>query len=138
MVFHFFEPETSKASEKKKKRKPNMFISYRNEMLKYKPYNMPMSEFSKLASEWWKKLSKDEKVELQKIYQINRDRNMEFANHSLYVTNGDNFTNYSVSRDEKLQHENYINAYQMNSNPVLIRDCFLTDSPSERFLNDDI
>ncbi|CAG8578031.1 14205_t:CDS:1 [Funneliformis mosseae] len=73
--FHFFEPETSKGSEKKiRKREPNMFILYRKEMMRDKPYNMTMVRFSKLVSEKWKQLSEDEKTELQRRYQINRDQ----------------------------------------------------------------
>src|SRR3990170_3872282 len=74
LVFHYFDPSETSALEKRKKREPNMFISYRKEMMRYKPYNMKMSEFSKLASERWKGLTKDEKTELQRKYQINRDK----------------------------------------------------------------
>ncbi|CAG8627707.1 941_t:CDS:2 [Funneliformis caledonium] len=62
-------------SEKKnRKREPNMFILYRKEMMRDKPYNMTMVRFSKLVSEKWKRLSEDEKTELQRRYQINRDQ----------------------------------------------------------------
>ncbi|CAI2167383.1 5195_t:CDS:1 [Funneliformis geosporum] len=73
--FYFVEPKTSKASEEKpKKRKPNMFILFRNEMMNYKPINMQMTEYSKLVSKWWKELPIDDKTELQRRYQINRDQ----------------------------------------------------------------
>ncbi|CAG8525930.1 4788_t:CDS:2 [Funneliformis caledonium] len=56
--FHFFEPEKSeKRMNKPKKREPNMFISYRKEMMKHKPPNMQMTEYSKLVSKWWRNLS---------------------------------------------------------------------------------
>src|SRR6266540_3301089 len=77
ITFHFFKPETSKLSEKNgipKKRGPNMFIVYRNKRMKDRPPNMTMTEFSKLVSKEWKMLSEEEKTELQRQYQINRDQ----------------------------------------------------------------
>ncbi|CAI2170842.1 7399_t:CDS:2 [Funneliformis geosporum] len=54
-----------------------MFISFRKEMMKYKPYNnMPMTKYSKFVSERWKNLSEEAKVELQRQYQINRDQKL--------------------------------------------------------------
>jgi len=75
IIFQFSETETSE--KKPKKRKPNMFISYRKEMMRYKPHNMPMTKYSKLVSEWWKNLPKDKKTELQRNYQINRDKDQK-------------------------------------------------------------
>ncbi|CAI2167378.1 5192_t:CDS:2 [Funneliformis geosporum] len=46
----------------------------RAEMMRDKPYNMTMVRFSKLVSEKWKELSENEKTELQRRYQINRDQ----------------------------------------------------------------
>ncbi|CAG8562397.1 14603_t:CDS:1, partial [Funneliformis mosseae] len=70
-------PQTSKAYEEKpKKRIPNMFISYRNEMMKYKPNNIQMTKYSQLMSEKWKELSEIDKTELQRQYQINRDEKL--------------------------------------------------------------
>src|SRR6266542_662545 len=86
IVFHFFDPETSKMSKKRKKREPNMFISYRKDMMRNKPYNIPMTEFSKLVSEQWKRLTRDEKTELQRKYQINRDKKSQQNAFSEYIT----------------------------------------------------
>jgi len=61
-----------------------------------------MTEFSKLVSEQWKRLTRDEKTELQRKYQINRDKKSQQNTVSecvtvigqrstqLYTTNGDN------------------------------------------------
>ncbi len=115
IVFHFFEPETSKVSEKKKskisikkKREPNMFISYRKEMMRYKPYNMAMTKYSKLVSKWWRNLSENEKTKWQRKYQINRDQNLQNTvntdniNTTKIIESSnpqtDNVTNYPVSK----------------------------------------
>ncbi|CAI2167380.1 5193_t:CDS:1 [Funneliformis geosporum] len=91
--FYFIEPKTPKAiNDKKKKRTPNMFILYRKEMMKYKPYNMQMTKYSKLVSEKWKELSEVEKNELQRRYQIKRDQKM--VNE---YDNGESPINYPLS-----------------------------------------
>src|ERR1043165_7812351 len=97
MVFHYFEPDKSKKLERRK-REPNMFIAFRKEMMKFKPYNMKMTEFSKIVSKKWKNLTKDEKTELQRKYQINRDQKLQnMVNERVTVVNldmieGDNLT----------------------------------------------
>ncbi len=63
-----------------------MFISYRKDMMRNKPYNIPMTEFSKLVSEQWKRLTRDEKTELQRKYQINRDKKSQQNAFSEYIT----------------------------------------------------
>ncbi|CAG8665917.1 2209_t:CDS:1, partial [Funneliformis caledonium] len=65
---------TSLGSEKKRKREPNMFISYRKEMMERKPPNMSMTKYSKLVSYWWRKIPENEKAERKRQYQINRDQ----------------------------------------------------------------
>ncbi|CAG8665445.1 1550_t:CDS:1, partial [Funneliformis caledonium] len=78
LPLYFFEPETSNASKRgPRRRRPNMFISYRKEMMKRKPPNMQMTDYSKLVSEWWKKLSANEKAKLQRRYQIERDQEVQ-------------------------------------------------------------
>ncbi|CAI2167381.1 5194_t:CDS:2 [Funneliformis geosporum] len=75
ITFYFVEPETSETLEKKnRKREPNMFISYRKERMKGRPHNITMTEFSKIVSEEWKKLSEEEKAKWQRKYHINRDQ----------------------------------------------------------------
>ncbi|CAI2174607.1 5741_t:CDS:1 [Funneliformis geosporum] len=88
-MYYFFEPETLSSLDKgPKRRKPNMFIMYRKDMMKHKPHNMPMTKYSKLVSEWWKKLSADEKAQLQRKYQIDRDQKLQKeANARLSATN---------------------------------------------------
>ncbi|CAG8633307.1 12442_t:CDS:2 [Funneliformis mosseae] len=66
--------KTSLGSEKKRKREPNMFISYRKEMMERKPPNMSMTKYSKLVSYWWRKIPENEKAERKRQYQINRDQ----------------------------------------------------------------
>ena len=50
----------------KKKRESNPFILYRNSIKKKAPKNIKMTELSKIASNSWKKLSKEEKAEWKK------------------------------------------------------------------------
>src|ERR1044072_9091900 len=96
MEIHFLEPETSEMPEKMKKRgkrEPNMFILYRKDMIKDQPHNMSMTELSKLASERWKRLSDHDKAQLQRSYQISRDRKRK-ANP---ISNDDRRTNFKNS-----------------------------------------
>ncbi|CAI2170197.1 19546_t:CDS:1 [Funneliformis geosporum] len=65
-----------KSTKQPVKRLPNMFISYRNDMMTKKPHNMPMTEYSRLVSKWWKELSESKKSELQMRYHIDRDRKL--------------------------------------------------------------
>jgi len=59
--------------KKRKPRKPNIFIIYRKNMMKCKPYKMSMTDYSKLVSKWWKDLPKEEKAKMLKEYHIDRD-----------------------------------------------------------------
>ncbi len=137
LQFHFFEPETLKESKKNrgpKKREPNMFISFRNEMVKFKPYNIPMKIYSKQVSELWKGLSKDEKTKLQRIYQINRDQNLQNAvsEDEIGVGRIDEGSNAIATEDES--------SYNLSFYDKVRKDCYLTENPSESFFsnNDDI
>ncbi len=120
--FHFMELETFERKDKIPRREPNMFISYRKEMMRYKPYNIPMTKFSKLVSEKWKQLSEEEKTELQRQYQINSDQKRkntvhvndidtdrmgESSNTNNLSVNVTNDMNYPVSEcsDQELQRE---------------------------------
>ncbi|CAG8715427.1 8333_t:CDS:1 [Funneliformis caledonium] len=84
-MFYFIEPETLSSPEKiPKRRKPNMFIMYRKDMMKYKPHNMPMTKYSKLVSAWWKNIPAEEKARLQRRYQIDRDQKLqEYARNKI-------------------------------------------------------
>ncbi|CAG8456385.1 14926_t:CDS:1 [Funneliformis mosseae] len=146
-TFHFLEPETSNRTikEKPKKKEPNMFILFRKEMMKYKPYNnIPMTKYSKFVSEIWKNLSEIEKLYLQRKYQINRDQKLRQE----HVTGSDQ-CNVIHERGHKhigrLQKnvtdkiEITSNHHVLNTKVVasgLIRDCFFTESPPD-FINDD-
>jgi len=116
------ELETFERKDKIPRREPNMFISYRKEMMRYKPYNIPMTKFSKLVSEKWKQLSEEEKTELQRQYQINSDQKRkntvhvndidtdrmgESSNTNNLSVNVTNDMNYPVSEcsDQELQRE---------------------------------
>ncbi|CAI2188487.1 8139_t:CDS:2 [Funneliformis geosporum] len=75
IIIPFPTPETSENQNKiRKKREPNIFITYRNEMMKKKPLNMTMTEYSKLVSDWWRKIPEYEKAKRKRQYQINRDQ----------------------------------------------------------------
>ena len=66
-----FQQNISKA----KKKKPNPFLLFRSALRKYLPgyENMPMTEFSKIASEFWKNLSSADKAVWRAHYDINKD-----------------------------------------------------------------
>ncbi|CAI2181708.1 15889_t:CDS:1 [Funneliformis geosporum] len=83
MAYHFFEPENPKMNNSPRRRKPNMFIIYRKEMMKFKPSNIKMTEYSKLVSEWWKNHSIDEKWKLQRQYQIDRDQESQHTSNEI-------------------------------------------------------
>ena len=57
----------------KKKRESNPFFLFRNDMKRRAPKNIKMTELSKIASESWKKLSEQEKIEWKRLYEINRE-----------------------------------------------------------------
>src|ERR1044072_6088228 len=88
IMWFSFDPEKAlkKENKKQKKREPNMFIAYRNEMMKSKPQNITMAKFSKLVSIKWKQLSKEEKDQWQRRYQINRDRKSQRTASESLVT----------------------------------------------------
>src|ERR1044071_3605432 len=100
MIFHYVEPEVSKP----KKKIPNMFFAYRKEMMRYKPRNLSMTEYSKLVSKWWRDLSENEKVELQRRYQISRDFRLQTVVSESCpqpsMTDGENLTNYPVPKEQ--------------------------------------
>ncbi|CAG8464184.1 16041_t:CDS:1 [Funneliformis caledonium] len=109
--FVFVPPETpeetpEKRQESRLKREPNMFISFRKDMMRYKPYNMPMTKYSQLVSGWWKKLSKDKKSELQKQYQIKRDHNRHVKLNQVQ-TQGE-----SLSKVENIEMQYQLISYQ--------------------------
>ncbi|CAG8591261.1 3067_t:CDS:2 [Funneliformis mosseae] len=103
---YFFAPETSKTlvrkDETSKKRKPNMFILYRTDMLKYRPNNITMTEFSKQISAKWKNLSEREKAELQKKYQIKRDQNLNMFIDDVDTNQGGGASKVSFLKKAKL------------------------------------
>ncbi|CAG8521771.1 973_t:CDS:1, partial [Funneliformis mosseae] len=113
-------PQTLKTSEEKpKKRTPNMFILFRKEMMRYKPYNMQMTKYSKIVSEKWKKLSEVEKNELQRRYQINRDQKLQNPVNE-YGINDNGAINYPLpsvkcrnENDAAKRDQNTINAEQI-------------------------
>ncbi|CAG8594661.1 9550_t:CDS:1 [Funneliformis caledonium] len=209
--FHFFEPETFISSNNNgspKRRVSNMFISYRKEMMIYKPHNMSMTEYSKLVSSWWKKIPNEVKTELQRRYQINRDQKLQNKVNETDQCNGDNNfiycfmsnnepessknenvklqSRYQSNQDQNLQNKTDLDHTDVSPNPPyalndlvtsesilqdqvidcespydyqllipnysnsngiidngklfnkMIRDCYLTDIPSEIFFNNDL
>ncbi|CAG8631040.1 4447_t:CDS:1 [Funneliformis caledonium] len=106
------------------KKEPNMFMLYRKEMMNHRRPNTPMTEFSKLVSKEWKNLSDHEKMKWKRNYQTSRDKKLQNTDSPIAIENehkSSNFLNKDLSK-------------------MLKKDCFLTESPSEEFLNnnDDI
>ncbi|CAI2181475.1 20141_t:CDS:1 [Funneliformis geosporum] len=102
-----------------KRRSPNMFILYRKEMMKYRPKNIKMTEFSKIVSRKWHNLSEYEKNIWQRRYHINRDTQLQNASDSPIEPLDDNPT-YTV------------NPNSVNVLPSVMRgDCYLTLSQCE-------
>ncbi|CAI2183148.1 7196_t:CDS:1 [Funneliformis geosporum] len=120
-MYYFFEPETLPSLDKgPKRRKPNMFIMYRKDMMKHKPHNMPMTKYSKLVSEWWKKLSADEKAQLQRKYQIDRDQKLQNE------VNAANARDVAETREE-IEYENSRYQDEVNILPKgMKKDCYFT------------
>ncbi|PKC13643.1 hypothetical protein RhiirA5_410373 [Rhizophagus irregularis] len=72
MIPHSFNTNTN--TRKIKKRKPNAFILFRNDLIKkYNMKNMKMKDLSKFASSKWKELTENEIKEWEKMYHLNRD-----------------------------------------------------------------
>jgi hypothetical protein len=69
-----FPSEASPTSvNKNKKKKPNIFLLYRNENMKFRPHKMPMQDFMRIVSDKWYGLSESEKDRLRASYEISRD-----------------------------------------------------------------
>ncbi|CAI2172126.1 3997_t:CDS:1 [Funneliformis geosporum] len=97
---------------------------YRKDMMKHKPHNMPMTKYSKLVSEWWKKLSADEKAKLQRQYQIDRDQKLQKVVSARDI----------AETREEIECEN--SRYQDEANILpkgMKKDCYFTESPTENF-----
>src|ERR1044071_10056165 len=73
--YYFLEPAASNVSgNRRPRREPNMFITFRKEMMNHRPRNMPMKSYSKWIAIQWKNLPNDVKDQLQRKYQIKRDK----------------------------------------------------------------
>ncbi|CAI2171557.1 1828_t:CDS:1 [Funneliformis geosporum] len=107
-IFHYTFNTFNEDNENRqpKRRLPNMFISYRKEMMKHKPSKMPMGEYSRLVSKWWKQLSESDKSKWQRRYHISRDQNLLLP----------------ATKDEPVSKH-------------LKKDCFLIEIPSKHALN---
>ncbi|CAG8665093.1 1854_t:CDS:1 [Funneliformis mosseae] len=157
ITFHFFTPETSNSSGKEcknHKKKPNMFFIYRSEMMKFRPSNIPMKSYSKQVSGWWKKLSRENKDELQRRYQINRDQKSHngtdqmgdcssstltdessYDQYLKFLTREEimffNFVEYPIDRGDT----NLLEVGKSNEPLKLRQDAYLTDSPPKDYFN---
>ncbi|CAI2177239.1 19707_t:CDS:1 [Funneliformis geosporum] len=60
-------------------RAPNIFIAYRKEMMKIKPDNMTMPEYSKMIAELWRQMPEEDKINRKRVYQIFRDQKLPNA-----------------------------------------------------------
>ncbi|RIA85247.1 hypothetical protein C1645_831068 [Glomus cerebriforme] len=68
-----------KPSNKRKKRPPCCFVLFGQAMLKEKPNNTTIADFSKTISEKWQNLTEKERIEWRRLYEINRDYTPELA-----------------------------------------------------------
>jgi len=111
------------------------------------------TDYNKLLLELWNKLPKDEKVELQRKYQINRDQKLQnkvnenHTNHTNQINPNPSTVSSNLSEDEKTKFQDETdqiaalpNNYQPRYSEIIAKmkqDCYL---PSEGFLNnnDDI
>ncbi|CAG8591258.1 3066_t:CDS:1 [Funneliformis mosseae] len=108
----------------KEKRHPNMFFLYRKDMMRYRPYNISMSEFSKTVSEKWKELSEDQKIRWQRKYHERRDKKLQIA-----------VSNSPIEVISEIQTAAAIpNSVNNDLTSIMKGDCFLTEGPPEDFL----
>src|SRR5687767_15526400 len=56
----------------RRKRKANCFIIYRTELLKHRPKNIKMTDFSKVVSALWKTLDDQRKETYRRKYEVNK------------------------------------------------------------------
>ncbi|CAG8542466.1 4615_t:CDS:1 [Funneliformis mosseae] len=119
---------------------------YRKDMMKHKPHNMPMTKFSKLVSEWWKKLPVDEKANRDQTFRneinvraissqsdVSKTRedkiNQDYRDHIEPSTVTDSLSECNHQKNG----EQTIN--EANNLPMgMKRDCYLTESPSGIFI----
>ncbi|RGB42607.1 hypothetical protein C1646_662121 [Rhizophagus diaphanus] len=64
---------TNKKTSLKKKKPKNIFFLYRDEMMPFRPYGMPMCDYNRIIRDKWIELSDEEKNRYRLIYEINRD-----------------------------------------------------------------
>ncbi|CAI2170845.1 5389_t:CDS:1 [Funneliformis geosporum] len=84
---------------------------------------MPMTKYSKLVSEWWKRLSADEKAKLKRQYQIDRDQKLLKEVNAI-----------EVAKTEEIECENSRHQNEANNLPKgMISDCHFTVIPTESF-----
>src|ERR1043166_2831506 len=71
----------------RKKRKANCFILYRTELLKHRPENIRMTDFSRVVSVMWKCLDDDRKDIYRRKYEINVHNSEKDSNEPLLPEN---------------------------------------------------
>ncbi|CAI2165407.1 8995_t:CDS:1 [Funneliformis geosporum] len=109
------------------KKEPNMFLLYRREMMKHRRPNVSMTEFSKFVSKEWKNLSDHEKMKWKRNYQMSRDKELQNKVSTSPIANENEYRN-SIAIS---------NSVNKDLSTKLKKDCFLTECPSEEFLNND-
>ena len=60
------------AVRRERKRNANCFILYRTELLKHRPENIKMTDFSKVAAAMWRSLCDDQKAAYRRKYEMNK------------------------------------------------------------------
>ncbi|CAI2192003.1 9852_t:CDS:1 [Funneliformis geosporum] len=78
MTFHFLNSDAPDILEmytrRSRSRVPNMFMVYRAEIMKFRPDNMTMIEYSKVISQLWKAMPEKEKADRKSNFQKIRDQ----------------------------------------------------------------
>lgn len=70
-MIHSFLPESS--TSKKKKRRANAFLLFRNAKMKDRPHKITMTDYSRILADEWKRLDEKERTYWKMQYEISRD-----------------------------------------------------------------
>ncbi|RIA88861.1 hypothetical protein C1645_739079 [Glomus cerebriforme] len=98
MTFVFVNPREITSKRPKRQKKRNIFFLYRDEMMKYRPFKMPMSDYIRKLKYDWLKVSEQEKDRYRRIYAISRDMNEDniepISDANDICSEGDELGNY--------------------------------------------
>ncbi|CAG8526327.1 8275_t:CDS:2 [Funneliformis mosseae] len=128
-MFVFIEPDTLSSTEKApKKRKANMFIMYRKDMMKYRPHNMPMTKFNRDQ----KLINVNVRAENDQIGAREDKISQDYRDQIEYEHSTVSLLECNLQRKHQNHKGQTIN--EANNLPKgMKKDCYLTDNPSENF-----